>query len=241
MKAGDEQVRAGDGESRMSDGEVRVGFERKYIVPETLLPALQDHLQTHLTLDPYASADGIYTVTSLYLDSTNLSSPSKRWRIRRYNEESRVFAEVKEKPQPGHVVKRRVAFPLQEIAHLTTESTPSPWFTYEMHAYHLAPVCLVRSVRQAFVGSGGVRVTVDTQVEACLAQGFSNLVFSWGDFHLSEGQERVRLVEGCLLELKFARETLPSLSLLEEDIASYATPFSKYESAQKMLGMPVFS
>ena len=189
--------------------------------------------------DPHAdpSRGGIYTTSTLYLDTADLdvfhrrgSHGRHKYRVRRYDNGT-VFLERKSKW--GTVVKkRRTRIPSCELGLLGRPSESFAWdgywFLRRVRARTLKPVCQVNYERAAFsalAGGNPIRLTLDRQV-SCR----STLDFAF------ETQAPVPVLAGqAILELKYMGN-LPGL--FEELIYSLALgpqPVSKYRLSLRTL------
>ena len=208
-----------------TEGEiVRAGFERKYLVPESIAESLLGAMQALLSPDPYG---GRYSVASLYLDTPDLASYRQemqgKWRLRRYSTTEMVFAEFKAKPEPGKVHKRRSALAPEQLP----ASLPG-WFQKAVHKESLAPTRLVTYTRDAFVGELGgeeVRLTLDHTIQASPHQSLQFLPF--------EGGQGVGfpLTEGRILEIKYEHALPTELAKLTSELGLLPESFSKYRTA----------
>jgi hypothetical protein len=205
---------------------VREGFEHKFLVPEAQAEPLLAALESLLAPDPHAGADGQYGVLSLYLDTPDLAAYRRetngKWRLRRYGDGPTVFAEFKEKPEPGRVIKRRTPIAPETLPTLGKGDSSVAWFEAAMRDGQLAPQRLVGYVRHAFVGALGdvpVRVTLDRSIQGARAQAL----------HLpARIDSGVPLVDGRLLEIKCARDLPDPLSALARTLALSPSTVSKY-------------
>ncbi|WP_309717337.1 polyphosphate polymerase domain-containing protein [Armatimonas sp.] len=203
---------------------VRAGFERKYLVPESLAESLLSAVQAILPPDPYG---GRYSVASLYLDTPDLASYRRevqgKWRLRRYSTTETVFAEFKAKPEPGKVHKRRSALSSDQLP----ASLPG-WFQKAIHKQSLSPTRLVTYTRDAFVGELGgeeVRLTLDHAVQASSHQSLHFPPFDGGQgvgFPLTEGR---------ILEIKYEFALPAELAKLTSELGLLPESFSKYRTA----------
>jgi hypothetical protein len=158
-----------------SDG----SFELKFLLADPLADEILKLARSSLAPDPHADAafgDG-YRVNSLYFDTADLSVyhrfgsfGRRKFRLRRYGSESRVFLERKSKSR-GLVKKRRTAVPEHELAALADASAepnwPGIWFHRRLTTRQLAPKTQISYERVARVGmapEGTIRLTVDRHV-----------------------------------------------------------------------------
>ncbi len=207
---------------------IRTGFERKFLVPESLAEALLGAVATRLAPDPHGEC---YSVASLYLDTPDLAAFRRevagKWRIRRYGTGDALFVEHKARPEPGQVRKRRSRIEPDQCAGLAEGDGPG-WFVRSILKENLAPVCQISYERHAFVGEG-VRLTLDTNLRAVPCPSF--LVPS----PLRSGEA---LTEGRVLEIKFERELPTAIGSILENLGLLSESFSKYRTAVRGLGLP---
>lgn len=177
-------------------------FEIKFLLPDSAANEILARVRSRLAADPYADpafGDG-YRISSLYFDTADLSVyhrvgsfGRRKFRLRRYGSEPRVFLERKSKSQ-GLVRKRRTAVPESELGRLngnhtgglhhpagrhnepntSADSWPGHWFHRRLARRRLAPKTQVSYERIARVGmtpEGFVRFTVDRQVRCTAAAG----------------------------------------------------------------------
>lgn len=189
--------------------------------------------------DPHAdlSRGGIYTTSTLYLDTEDLdvfhrrgSHGRHKYRVRRYDNGT-LFLERKSKRGTA-VKKRRTRISSSELGLLGRPSESFAWdgywFLRRVRARTLKPVCQINYERAAFssLDSGNpIRLTLDRQV-SCR----STLDFTF------EKQVPVPVLAGqAILELKYMGN-LPGL--FEELIYSLALgpqPVSKYRLSLRTL------
>lgn len=200
---------------------VRAGFERKYLVPESIAEPLLRSVRELLAPDPYG---GRYSVTSLYLDTPDLASYRRevlgKWRLRRYSTTATVFAEFKAKPEPGKVHKRRSALVADPLPH----NLPS-WFQRAIHKQNLTPTRLVTYTRDAFVGElegEAVRLTLDHDIGATVSTGF---------IVPGTAATGIALTEGRILEIKYESALPKALETLVAALGLLPESFSKYRAA----------
>lgn len=167
----------------------RVGaYELKFLLSDAMADQVLESVRLHLPADPHsdpARGDG-YRVNSLYFDTADLdtyhrlgSYRRRKFRLRRYGSDSRVFLERKSKSR-GLVRKRRTIVSDGEVALLDEaeldSAWPGYWYQQRLLTRRLAPVCNVSYERVARVGmtpEGPIRFTVDRQVRCRPADGLS--------------------------------------------------------------------
>ena len=211
----------------------RVGLELKFAVPESKADHLVASLASLLGPDPYAGPDGEYDVMSLYLDTPELDAYRRtvehKWRVRRYGTSTRLFAELKAKPESGRVVKRRTEFDACLLPHLVDRDGPAKWFSKQISRNNLSTTRLVSYRRNAFVGDidgEAMRVTLDRNLRASEAT----------RFHLPVRlRNSVSLGDDRILEVKFATEMPRRLGAILGDLELLSGSFSKYRQAIVLL------
>jgi hypothetical protein len=211
----------------------RVGLELKFAVPEAKADELVAALSAMLEPDPYGGPDGEYNVMSLYLDTPELDAYRRtvehKWRVRRYGSSSRLFAELKAKPESGRVVKRRTEFDAFLLPKLVDREGPAKWFSKQISRNNLSTTRLVSYRRNAFVGDiDGVtmRVTLDRNIRGAEATRL---------FMPASLQNSVSLGDDRILEVKFATEMPPRLGSVLNDLELLSGSFSKYRQAIVLL------
>ncbi|MFN0051607.1 MAG: polyphosphate polymerase domain-containing protein [Planctomycetales bacterium] len=156
-------------------------YEQKFLLDEPQAREVEALLRRRLALDPHAqpALDGAYAVTSLYCDTPQFdvfhrlgTHKYRKFRIRRYGDESIVYLERKDK-RGAQVRKRRAFIDELELPRLAGFPSDAPWsglwFHQQLLDRRMQPVCCVRYLRTAYVGQfddGPVRLTFDRQVRA---------------------------------------------------------------------------
>lgn len=192
-------------------GNERAAYELKFALTEELHPTLLAWARTHLSQDSHAAPDGSYQVSTLYFDTPEASmfhrAPGYRttkYRIRRYGTEDLRYFERKRK-RGSRVRKTRDLGP-----------NPPGWFEIERCAKGLEPALWVSYTRHAFVGDGGLRLTMDRDLRA---------------WPMGESDHVLELAGPLVLELKF-HDALPTMfRSLVADHQLMPTAFSKYRVA----------
>lgn len=189
-------------------------FEVKFLVHRELASELLQSLREELPADPHCQPElgDAYQITSLYLDTPELrlfhrtgSGLSRKFRIRRYGQETTLYLEQKTKQQ-ALVRKRRVAVGPENLEQLRAPPADwnGGWFAERLHRRDLHPQCqlaYVRTARMLQTENGPIRFTIDQQLHAQR----TNL------FALSEGTQGPELLgDQRIVELKF-RETMPAI------------------------------
>lgn len=215
-------------------------YELKFLLADPVAQQVLAWARRHLAADPHADparGDG-YRVSSLYLDTPALdvfhrvgAHGRRKFRVRRYGSESRVFLERKSKSK-GQVVKRRTAVPEVEVARLGSVETepawPGHWYHRRMIARQLSPKCQIVYDRVARVGmtnEGPVRLTVDQHVRCHAVDDLE-----W----VAEEDGPIVLPGQCILELKY-RVVVPALfKQLIHEFSLVPASVSKYRLSMEL-------
>jgi hypothetical protein len=197
-------------------GEEMIAFELKFLIPETLADQVQRWAATHLQADAFADPlrGGAYQTTTLYLDTPqrdvfhrSAGHRSRKFRLRRYSSEERVYLERKTR-RGDRVAKRRSDVALRELAALDREHVagdwPGDWFHQFIAARRLRPACRITYERTAYVQRGEhtpLRLTLDRRIRGAVTD-------SWDLTPIDEGHGI--LPDYVICEFKF-RGALPNL------------------------------
>jgi hypothetical protein len=181
-------------------------YELKFLLADSLADVILGLARTCLAPDPHADqtlGDG-YRVNSLYFDTADLdvyhrfgSFGRRKYRLRRYGSESRVFLERKSK-SCGLVTKRRTAIPESELVLLDTfhhgpyvrenaelirvdgshvhSDWSGWWFHRRLAKRQLEPKAQISYERVARMGitpEGVIRFTVDRHIRCRAASGLA--------------------------------------------------------------------
>lgn len=142
-------------------------YELKYLIPESMVPAISKHIESYCELDPYSlsSADRFYTVNSLYMDTPSYLFLRRKYdgaperfnmRIRGYGG-AEFFLELKFKAQ-GFVKKHR-AFCHGNVSDILASyeeegqgvaSGNKHLFMNALHSYRAEPKVLTQYRRKAY-------------------------------------------------------------------------------------------
>jgi hypothetical protein len=158
----------------------------KFLLADPLADAILARARASLAPDPHVDhtiGDG-YRVSSLYFDTASLdvyhrfgSFSRRKFRLRRYGSEPRVFLERKSKSR-GLVRKRRTVVPETDLAVLANaqseQAWPGLWFHRRLTNRQLAPKTQISYERVARVGmtpEGAIRFTVDRLIRCRAASG----------------------------------------------------------------------
>ena len=162
--------------------------EVKFLLADSLADQILARVRASLAPDPHADhllGDG-YRVNSLYFDTASLdvyhrfgSFGRRKFRLRRYGSEPRVFLERKSKAR-GLVRKRRTAVCETELTALEAAKAdpiwPGQWFHRRLVTRKLTPKTQLSYERIARVGmtpEGAIRFTVDRHIRCRAAAGLS--------------------------------------------------------------------
>lgn len=224
-------------------------YELKFLLPDEIADELLAAVRPFLPPDPHAEPapqtgepGECYRIHSLYLDTPQFevfrrigSHGRRKFRLRRYGDEPRIWAERKSKSL-GRVVKRRSPLDPAVLPELSLPAPPSPtaesseptpgqplsWFRRRIQRRLLQPICQIAYRRIARVGQGtlqGLRLTVDRGLQGQRAAGWL----------LTALDRPLDLLRGeSIVEMKFP-EAMPDL--FKQLIGRYAlTPqtISKY-------------
>lgn len=211
--------------------------EMKFLLDETTALAVEERLRPQLSVDPYSARSGSarsgsalagsaplrdarpgYHITTLYCDTPGWSVFNRRgrhrlskFRLRRYDDDSRIFLERKSK-RGLCVRKRRSTIEVDRLGGFVAEGFAAEGFTCEGEVWYrnqlirnqLAPVCLVEYDRTAYCGAsveGPLRLTFDRRLGGVLHNEWS----------IQPRQSLAPLLAGKVVcEFKF-RGALPSL------------------------------
>jgi len=213
-------------------------YEIKFLIDQEQSDRIMDWARRHLNPDPHAGGEqgDVYLVNSLYLDTPGLDVfhrsdrfRQRKYRLRRYGSESRVWMEVKRK-RKGAVRKRRVSVDdhhvMSRLMEPLDESWEGAWFRRRIDTLQFQPVCQVTYRRFARVGKssvGPIRLTMDDELTGCPAN----------QWHVPCGPLTgiPLLTNKRVLELKF-QAVVPNLfRQLIQDEKLRMTSFSKYRTS----------
>ncbi len=167
-------------------------YELKFWTDRRTKRNFMEYLMNFMTVDRHAGSEGDYWITSLYLETDDLTSyrekydgdlKREKYRIRFYNDDpTTVFFEVKHKYN-AFVRKSRSRCSLKddtfgEIPEMLRrndgESKVNAEFFHAYRTLNLAPMVWVTYRRTALVGRNNpsLRVTFDENLRGCEAYGF---------------------------------------------------------------------
>ena len=198
-------------------------FECKYIVDPLSVPRMRDYLRPFVRFDRYARhcPDGRYPVSSLYLDSRELTLCRQtmagekdrfKLRVRTYDDEPSHPAFVEVKRKNNNVVnKRRVGLERDAARAILNWRDASPalhglsgrqladaeYFVHHLERISAKPAIRVQYMREAYEATGNepVRVTLDSQLRhaVTLNDDLGHTTGEWVDTPL----------DGVIVEIKF--------------------------------------
>lgn len=211
---------------------MKLRYERKYLVHNSLLPELRQAVLPFVVPDSYAvrpESHPEYTVRSVYYDSFLRESihekiegfrDRKKLRIRTYNEspENNVaFFEIKRKIS-NRICKNRTHTPFPQMLQLMNGQMPLHQlsekeekqegdlnrFFYNLHRYNMKPMNLVVYDREPYQGKmdQGVRITFDKNIRTQLFPQLTGM-FSNARFELP-------WPDHFILEIKYFESPMPS-------------------------------
>lgn len=155
-------------------------FESKFLLSREQADVVMQWARQHLLADPHGGGDyaDAYRVSSVYYDTPQFavyrrqgSYGRSKYRVRRYGENQRVFAERKTKTDV-QVSKRRSLIPIEELILLQSTAHrewPGYWFQRRVLLRNLLPVCHIEYARVARTlqsETGPCRLTLDHEVQA---------------------------------------------------------------------------
>jgi hypothetical protein len=217
-------------------------FEMKFLLDESRAHDIESRLATRLSFDSHCDPElgNAYRVTTVYCDTADLevfhqigSNRRRKYRVRRYGSEPRVFLERKTK-QGKRVRKRRTVIDGRELPSLSSFSQdgnwPGHWFHERLLFRRLEPVCCVQYLRTAYVGAdaeGPLRLTFDRDIR-------STLVNDWTLALPGDGIPA--LTDQVVCEFKF-RGALPALfKSVIQSLALAPAGVSKYRHCFRTAG-----
>ena len=222
----------------------RYRHELKYLISAAQMRVLQARIQGLIPKDPYVTANGGYTIRSLYFDdrhnrayyeNENGTDPREKFRIRIYNASAaKIKLECKRKERTktyktSCTLTREQARLLMEgkcVPDIASQPPLLRKLTNEMQTHQLKPVVIVEYERVPYVYKlGNVRVTFDTHIASSRAL---------SDFFEPVIPRRQILPAGMhLMEVKFD-EFLPDFiyrALMLDNLQQ--TAFSKFYLCRK--------
>lgn len=215
--------------------------ELKFLVPLDLGGAVRSWARAQLHPDPHGlNGDGDeYLISSIYFDTPQFdvfhrkgSHGRAKFRLRQYNGDPTIFLERKLKSKT-FVTKRRCAVSHDELSQLLAPAQPGwigQWFRKRLQLRQLTAQCQVsyqRTARVALTPDGPIRLTIDTNLQACRN---TQPAFV--------GRDPLPLLPTQnIIEMKFRGEVpLPFKQLIEQFNLAPAT-ISKYRTAAAALAL----
>jgi len=236
-------------------------FELKYLVKESLTPAMRDYVASYLELDDYGVGQPnlAYPVHSLYLDSADLHTHREflngtknrfKLRLRYYDDRpgSPVFFEVKGRVD-SCILKRRCGVRRDAVAEVLNGQWPEPdqfvtneprhlaaleRFQVLMNHINAAPRAHNTYWREAWVSpnDNSVRVTFDRNVRIEPHFNFDAVVFMRNPSQV--------YADSVILELKFTDRFPTWFNELVERFNLMQLSAAKYSGGILMLGEACF-
>lgn len=236
-------------------------YEIKYVIPESRVPAVRDFFMPYMQPDSFtAQAMGSYAISSLYLDTRDMSMSREtttgikqrfKMRIRAYDDDalSTLFCEVKHRD--GDIVsKTRVGVPrraVEAIMNRTYDLDELPKkkdrvsladFQSRVVRWRAVPAMVVRYDREAYECKGGapVRITFDRHLRCAKPVGCSVPVDSvpWHDVHWH------RDPTSLVLEVKFTgpapnwiRQMIRNLEVRQRGFGKYVLSVADFAAASR--------
>jgi hypothetical protein len=217
--------------------------ELKFLIAASLGAEIRSWARQNMAPDPYASGPSgdTYQTTTLYFDTDAFdvfhrrgSFGRSKYRVRRYGTADVLFLERKMRTR-DRLSKRRTLVPDTALQTLTAPTIdarwPGAWMHRRLLARQLHPRCVIRYQRMARVSmsaAGPLRLTVDDQLAAWAADGYS----------LAAPPAPVDLLTGqVILELKFRQEVPALFKRLVETFDLAPQKLSKYRTAAPALGL----
>jgi hypothetical protein len=215
-------------------------YETKFLLLPDRVSDVVGWGDSRLERDPHGGADGDYQVSSLYFDSPDLeiyrmtqAGAVDKYRVRRYGSEDVLHLECKSKRQ-DRTMKWRTTIPAAELPRVEhargTECWAGDWYADALRARSLRPVCHVAYSRRAWSGcveGEYVRVTLDQALRCQRAEGLTAQLPGPG----------IPLLEGCVLEVKFARSLPDAISRWTTALGLEPQRLSKYRRAVEVCGL----
>ncbi len=226
-------------------------YEYKYLIPESVIPAIRAAVRTTSRIDRYSGPDGTYRIRSLYFDTDHYDlywandreQPDRfKLRARIYpGKESPVFLEVKRRVLDV-IIKSRAAVSLDRWRDVLAGNeaalaalSPSPRtsagkFLARYHRHHIRPVLLVEYEREAYISEidSYARLTFDRKI-AVQEQDKLDLDAVPTRWRAIDHRAQTRTEEPvCVLELKFERRPPRWMVALVQRLDLIRYSFSKY-------------
>lgn len=226
-------------------------YEYKYLIPETVVPAIRATVLTTSKIDRYAGPDGTYRIRSLYFDTDQFDlywanereQPDRfKLRARMYpGKTSPVFFEVKRRVLDV-IVKSRAAVPADRwrdilAGHDDALNALAPHvranalkFLAPYHRHHIRPKLLVEYEREAYISDvdSYARLTFDRKI-AVQEQDQLDFEANPARWRCIDHRAQTRTQEPIsVLELKFERRPPRWMVALVQRLDLIRFSFSKY-------------
>ena len=224
--------------------------EIKFLLDEGQAQCVELLLRSHLIADPHADTSligsGRYRVTTLYCDTPDFETfrraggyKRRKYRLRRYGQESRLFLERKTR-RGEHVRKHRTTVDLEQLRRLSepwttagteSESWSGEWFQKQLVRRRLQPVCNLEYLRTALVGDidgSSLRVTLDRELRGSIST----------DWQIEFDAPGVPfLAGGVVVEFKFCGPLPALFKSVMHDLKLVPGGVSKYRHCVQTLGI----
>lgn len=226
-------------------------YEYKYLIPNSVIPAIRAAVKTTSKLDRYAGPEGTYLIRSLYFDTeqfdlywANDREQADRFKLRARmypGKTSPVFLEVKRRVFDV-IIKSRAAVPAdawcdilagkdEALARLAPHVRANAMkFLARYHRHHIRPVLLVDYEREAYISEvdAYARLTFDRKiaVQEHHRLDFDAIPNRW---RYVDHKAQTRTEEPVsVLELKFERRPPRWMVALVQRLDLIRYSFSKY-------------
>ncbi|MSR75139.1 MAG: polyphosphate polymerase domain-containing protein [Planctomycetes bacterium] len=209
----------------------------------------------YMTPDPFAGSDDTYMVHSLYCDNAALDvyhrmaeDGGTKYRVRRYGNEDVVWLERKRR-KGTLVSKRRAPVPLARLPDLLLQPSSTGFvgqFQEALQQGGYSPRLLVSYARAAWVGEGGIRLTMDGALSAGIpvrasAQAQTPIATAAlttnGANYFDAPKRSASVSAAIILELKYNAEQPPLFSDLLHRLGKSGESFSKYAHSVVATGL----
>jgi SPX domain protein involved in polyphosphate accumulation len=226
-------------------------YEYKYLIPDSVVPAIRATVRTTSKIDRYSGPDGTYRIRSLYFDTDHYDlywandreQPDRfKLRARTYpGKESPVFLEVKRRvldvivksraPVPAASWREVLAGNDSALAALPPHVRANALkFLAPYHRHHMRPVLLVEYEREAYISEidSYARLTFDRKI-AVQEQNKLDLDAVPTRWRVIDHRAQTRTEEPvCVLEMKFERRPPRWMVALVQRLDLIRYSFSKY-------------
>lgn len=221
-------------------------FEVKFVIDARTAVRIRDWARARLSPDPHAAGawGDEYRTTSLYFDTPAQdvfrqrgSYGRMKFRVRRYGNNSEIFLERKLR-NSRMLSKRRTTIDLAELPRVAAADADAAWsgawFQRRLAVRGLTPACQITYQRLARVAQsayGPIRLTIDTDIRALPAAGYT--------FREAQGE---RVLDGRqILELKYRFAMSAVFKHLVEEFSLSPRAMSKYRLSAAVLSAEVLT